>query len=816
LRQIVISALLTCAGLFVIFVGLSLYIWLTLPTMNTIADYSPKRATAIYSDDGYLVGQLYTERRTVVSFPSIPKHVVNAFLAAEDSGFYTHGGLDYPGILRALLKDLRPGAHLQGASTITQQTVKALVVGPERSVARKIREALLARRLEQLLSKDDILYIYLNQIYFGEGAYGVEEASRTYFGKSVRDLNLDEAAYLAAIPKNPGHYTLVADPAAAKSRQRYVLEQMKAAGSVDLAEAAKAIAAPTLVRAARAEFVGWAPHYVEQVRRKLVEMYGESTTYESGLTVYTGMSAPLQRVAHQVLRQGLEDLARRHGFGGAHLRIEVDRLARYRALLHEAFERRVGEPSHPGARLRIWDLAALNEKNLDDETALKEALHLATLDEGERTVGLVTRVDNADQEVWVDLGTLEGRIPLRTLAWARRFAPDAETPSPQHVSEVLRPGDLVLVEIEKIAVNPAKSRALPMVELALVPVPEAQGALVSIDPVTRLVKALVGGYEMHAEGFDRATQALRQPGSAFKPIVYAAGLQSHTITQASICPDTPILIRDQWTGHEWRPHNFEDGKYDGNITYRTALTHSKNTCSVKLIEKLTPEPVIALAQKMGIHSTLPANLTLALGSGDVKPIELANAITTIAAGGMFAEPILIRKIVDGHGAVLFETAATTEAVLAPEVAFVLTDMMRAVIQEGTGQRARVLERPLAGKTGTSNDARNVWFSGFSPELEATVWVGFDDDRPLGRETGASAALPIWVAFMGEALEHVPRSDFKPPPDVVFVSVDPATGEMSSGPGSISEAFVAGTEPREGAQARPSIYYQDDETLGGHP
>jgi penicillin-binding protein 1A len=811
-QVVLYGALAAAIAAVVLLVGSYLYLRSALPTLERVADYNPPRVTRVYSDDGELVGELYREKRTVVPIEAIPQHVIHAFLAAEDAKFYEHEGLDYLGILRAAVKNLRPGAHLQGASTITQQTVKTLVVGPERSYVRKMREALLAHKLEQMLTKDEILYLYLNQIYFGSGAYGVEEAARTYFGKSIRDVNLAEAALLAAIPKNPSHYTPAADPAAAKQRQIYVLEQMQADGWATADEVQKAEQTPIAKPPPPPRFLGVGPHYLEYVRKLLVDAYGEDAVLTHGYTVYIGMNARMQASAHLALRLGLENLARMQGYPGARLRIEVDKLARYKKALHEAFEARLKKlESYAQHSVRaaplIWDLSDFGEQTLVDETKLPEALRTARLEEGERVTALVDKVDSVGDVIWVDLGSRRGSIDFKTLGWARRFSPTVATPPPRDPAEVVREGDLITVEIASV---PSARSARGVIRLDLVPEPKVEGALVAIDPHTRLVRAIVGGYRREAGGLNRALQSRRQPGSAFKPFVYAAGLEDGVITPASTCADTPILIRDPWTGAAWKPENYEDGRYDGIITYRTALMRSKNTCSVKLIEKVKPDRVIAVAKAAGIESPLPENLTLALGTGDVRPIELANGYATIAAGGLFAEPIFIRKIVDVDGTVLADNRAEPTEAIKPAVAFVLTQMMRSVVEGGTATKALVLDRPLAGKTGTSQESRNVWFAGFSAELVAAVWVGFDDNSPLGRVTGGSAALPIWIEFMGRALAGVPVRELTPPPeDVVFVKVDPETGRPSDGADAIEEAFVAGTEPNKQTQSLPSIFIEDD-------
>ncbi len=836
-RRVLLVVAALFAALLIGLIASYLYLQAQIPKIRSLTDYRPPQGSHVYSDDGQLVAVFAKERRTVIPVESLPKHVTYAFVAAEDERFYSHQGLDYLGILRAALKNLRPGAHLQGASTITQQTVKALIVGPERTYTRKMREAILARELEQTLTKDGILHLYLNHIYFGSGAYGIEAAARVYFDKSARELDLGEAALLASIPKNPSKYTVRANPAAAKERQIYVLNQMVANNWADKAAADREIAKPAPAPPATSLYFNRLPHYVEQVRRLLIEKYGEQQVMEGGLTIYTGMDARAQLAAQDALRQGLEELARRQGYAGARKRIEVDQFERTSKALHAALNeklaRRTAVDALQSRRLPyVWDLSRfvleLPDEPGDNEPKVEEIgedgkvveataapvpeakfLTLTPLTEGARVMALVTKVDSLDGVIWLDLGTAAGRLSLKSLEWARRFSATDNTPAPRDVAEILNRGDLVTVDLVNVPTRLSSDKSKLTVQAELVPVPKAQGTLVAIDPYSRYVRALVGGYDQVAGGLIRAVQSKRQPGSSFKPIVYATGLDTGAMTPASICPDTPIVIRDQWSGKAWKPENYEDGKFDGNITYRTALLRSKNTCSVKLIEKITPAKVIELAHKMGINSELPENMTLALGSGDVTPLELANSYATIASGGYAAPPIFVRKVTDAAGNILEENKSAPEEVLRPAVAFVLADMMRSVVEEGTATKALVLDRPLAGKTGTSNESRNVWFGGFSTELVAVVWVGFDDNAPLGRATGGSTALPIWIRFMGRALEGVPRRAFTPPDNVVFVRVDPDTGRLSTDVGSIEEAFIAGSEPTATNEPLPSIFIEDN-------
>jgi penicillin-binding protein 1A len=795
--------------------GAVAYVRAELPVIRSLADYTPRQSTRIISHDGQLIGQLYNERRTVVPFARMPQHVVQAFLAAEDAGFYTHEGIDWSGVMRALLKNLRPKAHLQGASTITQQTVKTLILGPERSYTRKLREALLARQMEQMLRKDEILALYLNQIYFGNGAWGVEEAAQTYFRKSVQDLDLGQAALLAAIPKNPARYNIKSDPTAAKARQTYVLTQMQNHGWATPEAASRAIAAPIPASPPPSALMGMSTYYVEHVRRLLTQRYGDTRVLEGGLTVTVGLLASQQAAAYVAVRQGVEDVARRHGWAGAPLHIAADKLEAMRVALGQAYNEQLAQrgmlAGAQAPRGYIWDLSNLTLSTLQDTATARRAVELVPLADYTRVRALVVSLDTVAHAATVDLGGANAILPLAQMAWARPFSPRYATAAPRDPSQALHVGDLVTVEIQPAPRRPqTRASAQPALQVALVPEPKEQGALVAIEPVSRWVRALVGGYAPEGGGgFNRATQALRQPGSAFKPILYAAGLQSRSITPASICPDSPVTIPDPWTGKPWRPENYEDGRYDGNITYRTALARSKNTCSVRLIQKVTPQLTIDMAHAMGIASRMPNNLTLALGTGDNTVLELCNAYATIASAGRYAPPQFIVSVATADAQMLEDHHAPEETeAMAPEVAYVLTSMMRSSIERGTARRALALERPLAGKTGTSQESRNVWFSGFAPQLVATVWMGFDNNASMGTDTGASAALPTWIRFMGAALAAQPARDFAMPEHVSIVDIDPVTGLASEGPDHVAEVFVEGTAPSTATQTLPSIYLED--------
>ena len=790
-------------------VGLAVVVARGLPKIQTIEDYRPPEATMVFAQGGELIGIFAEQRRTVVDIGGLPDHVIRAFLAAEDASFFQHEGIDYLGIARAALKNLRPGAHLQGASTITQQTVKTLLLGSERSYARKLREVYLARKLEKVLSKAEILHIYLNQIYFGHGLWGIEAASQAYFGKPAGAIDLGEAALLAAVPKFPSHYNPKTSPAAAKGRQRYVLEQMVMRQWAAPEAAAAAIAQPVPVPPPPPPSLGAAPHYLEHVRRLMVERLGEAELYTGGLRVTTALDVDLQAQATAATRTGIEQVAERQGWRGSALRLAAGALPERLTAWRQELAARASD----GAAA-IWDLRLAVREDLEAGAPARRMVRAEVAARGRRVRAPVTHVAANGQEARVDLGSRPGILRLAELAWARPFNPTEPTPRPRRIEEVVAVGDLVLVEVAAIPRD--ARRPLP---LTLVVEPSHEGALVAIAPASRHVVALVGGYGAVGTGFNRATQALRQPGSAFKPILYAAGLTYEAITPASSCSDSPVVVLDPFTGNSWKPTNYEDGRYDGPITYRTALARSKNTCSVKLLQRLGLVPVARVARAMGVTSPLPGDLTLALGTGEMSLLELTNAFATIADQGVAAAPVFVTEVRRGDHTI-FAAEPTGEVALSPSTAYVLTSMMQDVVARGTARAAAIAGIPLAAKTGTSQESRSVWLAGFAPSLAAGVWMGFDNNASLGRETGASAALPAWATFMRTALAGPPAAPAAMPEGVVTRRIERATGLVTHadlGPDVLDEVFLEGTEPA--AEPEPKALrsiYLEDEPEDGEP
>lgn len=862
-RRLLRSLLLAGAALSLLGGGVLLAWTWELPAFDTLQDYDPLVSTRVYGADGSEVFQFARERRTVVTLDEIPEVLRKAVLAAEDARFYEHEGVNVLAIARCAVKGVLRGGIACGGSTITQQVVKTFLLSTEWKPKRKVKELVLAPRLEEKLSKDEILYLYLNQIYLGHLRYGVEEASRFYFGKGVSEVDLGEAAVLAGIVQSPMRLSPVNHPARAKERQKYVLRRMLEEGLITKAEHDREVARPIAVRPPEPDPPGaW---YADAVRRHLDGRYGAETVETRGLRVEVAMDPSMQRYAEAALEAGLRAVDRRQGFRGPILHLEPDKVAVALPLWRD----RLARADARRGEVLVWDLSRVNPREIDpeeaEETGVARMARPRPLETGEVYAGLVAEA--GEKSATVDLGGAKGTLSLPDVLWARKWNPTSATATPKAVSSVVRPGDVVLVRVMpgRLAPERAAREGKPLV-LSLEQTPLVQGALVAIDPATRGVRALVGGYDFAASQFNRAIQARRQPGSAFKPFVWGAAVESRRFTPATVVYDTPDLYRDPWTGKEWRPRNYEKDSFDGPMLLSAALAQSKNTVSVKLTDALGPDAVIDFARRMGIGTDLPRNLTLALGTGEVLPIDLVNAYASIAARGFHAPPVLVVKVTDRDGTVLEEapllpvpgvaadgsalpaadpgaTPAAGAAAAAPpslpgepvpaapplepppfpipasgtrpDVACVLSSMMRGVVEEGTGAAAKALGRPAAAKTGTAQEHRDAWFVGFTPELVGGVWIGFDDHSPLGpRETGAGAALPAWLSFMQAALGTRPPVPFEVVPGVELTRIDPATGLLADRRDDVPfVAFLAGTAPEEGTDDRrgsaPQNFFMED-------
>jgi penicillin-binding protein 1A len=743
----------------------------SLPDYARLSDYHPRQVTAITDANDRRIGEIFSERRTVVSYEKVPPIVVDAFVAAEDNKFWTHGGVDYWGMFRAFVTNLRAGHTKQGASTITQQVVKTFLLTPERTFKRKIQEIILARRLETSLTKQEIMTLYMNQIYFGHGRYGIEEAARFYFGKHVGQLNVGEAAMLAGLPQSPENISPRKNPKRAKERQSYVLNQLAAMQKITIAEAQKWIDAPIQIVDRPFPDLGSGPEWVDMVKRELVRLNNgnEAALDTLGATVRTTLDPSLQAEAQKALQNGLRAVDKRHGIGRPVRTIKPEKIDA--------------------------EIARLARKLPRGGPAPKEA-HDA----------VVTQVSDEDHELVVDLGDWKAAIVLGGEDDARWNPPDGDGKT-RKPSERFKVGDVVSVVVPASA--PASKPAGPAGDdddeprpkkaAAVAPKhakqhvvfsPGPEGAVVIIDVKSRKVRALVGGYASKVAGFNRATMAHRQPGSSFKPFVYATAIDSGKYTPATVVNDAPESFRDF---PEWKPKNYETGRYEGPVRLRYALSKSINTVSLQLAYNVKPETIVALAKRMGIGSTLTPEMSIALGSNEVTPLELTNAVATLAAGGVAAEPQFVDAL-DGkpsappHG----------EQVLRPEVAYVVVDMMRSVVNEGTAYSAAALKIPIAGKTGTSNDAKDTWFIGLTPDYAIGVWIGFDDNHSMGHDTGGANAVPVYV----EIMKHMnqPAKPFARPAHVVEATIDKKTGllapEGAPKGTTMTEVFLEGTPPTE--------------------
>ena len=808
-------------------VGAYLYFSRDLPSVDSLKSYHPPQVTKVFCDDGTVCAEFFSQRRTVIDAKTLPPYVRNAFLAAEDADFYHHDGLDYVGMFRAGLKAIFTG-HVTGASTITQQACRNLLLTQERTLSRKIREWILSVRMDKALSKDEILNLYLNQIAFGHGRWGIEEAALYYFGKHAKDLSIGEAASLAGTVQLPERINPVTNMVKAKRRQQYVLHQMAKHGFLPADVVAKELDKPIVLAPRPPAPVG--AYYVEEIRRMLTARYGDAAVQSGGMRVTIAMQPKLQAAADAAMQQGLEQLDRSMGYQGALDTLDAQRFATLRPLIAQRIAQ--SGKRHKNEEL-IADLSALarapqaetddddkdgvEKSSADDEEPVSadeltaRKVELVPAEQDTRLAGYVSQVDDAGKFALVDLVGRTARIDFSTVTWARPRGVGKWTPAPKKMSDVLAVGDLVRVRLTDLTPAPQPLGA------TLYQVPQVQAALVSIDPATRKVVALSGGYDFSRSPFNRATQAHRQPGSSFKPFVYGAALLSQKFTPISIMNDAPDPIRDPYTHKVWKPQNYERDGFDGPMTLRKALAESKNTISVRLVEALTPQAVIDFAKRAGIHSEMPENFTLALGTGEVSPLEIANAYATLDSLGKYSDPVLLPQVTDASGKVLEAHAAAFEETVPPAIAYLVTSMMESVINDpgGTGGQARELNRPAAAKTGTASEFRDAWFIGYTPDLVTAVWVGFDDHSSLGNgETGAKAALPIWLSYMKAAEAGLPVRDFEIPPGVTVVRIDPASGLLAGNavPGH-PEPFLDGTAPTAQAPApnqvrEDSFFLQD--------
>jgi penicillin-binding protein 1A len=807
-----------------------------LPKIITAADYRPPIVSKILGSGGdpnALMGEFFrNERRYVIPYEKIPEKVVQAFISAEDDQFFTHGGFNVMSMVRASLANARAGHVVQGASTISQQVTKSLLLSSEKSFGRKIRELILASRLEHNLTKQQILYLYLNQIYLGHGAWGVQAAAQTYFRKDVSELSLAECAILAGMPQAPGKYSPLQNPKKAKERQLYVLRRMAENKYITQAQMSDAAAAPLRIFHDENINLKYGAYLVEYVRQYLMQKYGEKAVYEGGLTAEVPATRELSLTAHKSLQDGLRAVDKRNGFRGPiqHLSSDAEMEKFLRELRLEMVDRKLHfQVLQPDGTLDAFE--GLRQQHLTDEQLLES---------GEMYKAVVTSFDDKKKVAFLMVGAVRVELPVEKMKWAHLEGSHAEVTLP---SKILKRGDVVWVRPET-----SSTGSEPVV--ALEQEPQLQGALFSIEAETGKVLAMEGGYDYEENEFNRATQAHRQPGSSFKPIIYSAALEKG-YTPSSILIDSPVVYEDADTG-KWKPNNFEE-KFYGDTTFRQALVKSRNVPTIKIVQSIQVPYVIDYAHRLGMTTQFPNDLSISLGSGTTSLEELTRVYALFPRLGRKVDPIFVTKVTDRDGRVLEENqpkplapphiaqfapgaapspepslnpSATgqlqgplhviippyppqddPDQVLDPRVAFVMTSLMKEVVNYGTGHDAKSLGRAAAGKTGTTSDYLDAWFMGFTPNVVTGVWVGNDSQKSIGsNETGARAALPVWLSFMKEAIKGYPEVEFKVPTGVVFATIDPVSGKLapSNSSSAVQEAYIEGTQPTAEAEGSTKV------------
>jgi len=801
-----------------------LYYSKDLPKISSLNDYTPPIITTVFSDDNRKIGEFYTERRIVMPLANIPKQLINAFIAAEDSRFYKHQGIDFISIVRAFFRNIEAGTIVQGGSTITQQVTKSFFLSPERSYHRKIKEAILAFQIDSKLSKEDILFLYLNQIYLGHGAYGVEAAAENYFDKTCKELNLAESALLAGLPQAPSRYSPFHNLKKAKERQIYVLNRMVAENFITNAEATEAIEYPIEIKPKKNWYIEEVPYYTEYVRLYIEEKYGRDMLYKNGLKIYTSVNIEMQKSAREAIEQGLRNLDKRQGYRGPIEKLDKSKIE----TVSETIQKEWNE----------------NSPTINDIVK-----------------GIAVEVSN--NQVSVRMGEQMGIIPLKNMDWARKPNPRRYyyVDKIRNCKKALNVGDLIWVKL----ISKDKDEKNWILDLEQIPI--AQAALICLESETGNVKAMIGGRDFTESQFNRAIQSRRQPGSAFKPIVYAAALDRgpsivlteksfedlkltgvsdkilkkiETImdleydiddrlfkdlemllgvedtltyksvilenadriekkyTPATIVYDSPIVFKDTARQFVWKPKNYEKTFY-GPTRIREALAHSRNVVTIKILQDIGVDYVIDYASKLGISSPINRDLSIALGSSGVSLLEITNAYAVFSNLGDRVDPLFIKKIEDRNDEVLEFNMPVRKHILEKSTAYCMNNMLQSVVKEGTAKKVSELKRPIAGKTGTTNNLYDAWFIGYTPKYVVGVWVGFDQKGSLGKgETGSQAAVPIWMDFMRKIMKDKPTRVFPVPKGVVFKNIDADTGLLAipESKSTIFECFKEGTEPAE--------------------
>lgn len=860
-----------------------------LPQIMKVEDYKPLLVSEVFARGGEKIGEFSRENRILVPFDKIPKLLVNSFLAAEDDTFYEHGGINYLAIVRASLANLKAGRTKQGASTITQQVAKSLLLTSEKTLSRKIKEALLSYKMEKNLSKQNILYLYLNQIYFGEGAYGVAAAAQTYFRKSIDNLTIAEMAMLAGLPQSPERYAPSRHPQQAKDRQKYVLNRMQIVGFITKDQEQKALNEPIQVYLGK-EYKSVAPAFVETLRQMLVPEIGEDVLLNEGVKIYTSLDFTLQQEANAQVHEGLRAVDKRQGYRGVvkHLNSNDEMneflLTSRKSLVRENAPVRIIEPS--GNSPKDLPLSIYHKKDAAQNTVSSIPPYVS---KGQILEAVVSRIDDKLGVTEVRFGDGQALIDVADMSWARKPDPALTSDAAPKItkpSQIFKEGDVIEIRVTgdkffssrlQRELTPAKAKASPeslrlihstqeYAQAILEQEPVAEASLLSFDQATEEVTAMVGGSDFKVSKYNRALQAKRQTGSSFKALVYTSALDKGW-TPASPVADTPVVFEEKDASAEegqddvkkYKPHNYEN-KFMGEMLFRNALIRSLNIPTVKILTDVGIDWATQYARRLGIFSPLANDITMGLGSSGITLYEMTKAFSQLGRMGKRIRPLVIQKVIDHSGKVILEklsldkkfakemepiekqfeekrqefltqkpgapqaspqptpsSAADADLPIAkyktphlyfedpdqlisPETAYLITSILHGVIYDegGTGGRARALNRPAAGKTGTTNGFFDTWFMGYTPQIVTGVWVGFDQERTLGAgEAGAKTALPIWLEYMKFAHKSLPILDFPKPDNIVFANIDNQTGKLASSTSTkiVRQAFLRGTEPK---------------------
>ncbi|MCB0377959.1 MAG: PBP1A family penicillin-binding protein [Bdellovibrionales bacterium] len=885
-KLFIVGSILTIVGLFS-GTGIYFYYASQLPELFSVEDYDPLLVSEVYARNGEKIGEFFRENRKLIPFEEIPKDFISAFLSAEDSDFFEHNGFNFKGIFRAVLANLTSGSRSQGASTITQQAARTLFLSSEKTYSRKLKEAILARRMEKHLSKENILYLYLNQIYFGQGAYGIVSAAETFFRKKVQDLSIAEMAVLAGAPKAPSAFNIVANPQRAKTRQLYVLRRMLETGRITQDQ--HDVAANETLKVYRIKkYKEVAPYFVETIRQLLVSELGEDVVLNKGIKVYSSLDFKAQKLAQTAVRKGLRDLDKRQGYRGAKKNIELSNQEDVQNILTTERNRLIDEAYDTfevfadGSTNEYGEFAFFQEKNDTGQTTSNLPPYMKV---GDIVEAIVTKVDDKHELVFVKFAEAQGVIPLEGMAWARPVDPEKTYGEYLHIdkpSKALKVGDVIDVKVVAKTGKRISRKEKPTedlgdyAELELEQEPRAQAALLSFDLESDDIIAMVGGSDFRETKLNRTYQARRQTGSSFKPIVYAAGLD-RGLTPATPIMGAPIVYNQTTETKEdeakpegksdeegqmneeevkvWKPGNYA-GRFTGDILLRNALKKSLNTPTIRVLEKTGVSFVAEYARRLGIFSPLNMDMSLALGSSGVSLYEMTKVFSVFAKLGKNIRPLIIHEIKDRDGNSLAQEVSfdlhfkediaklkqeflekreqyekkmmaqddetqrvspfffnDPDQLISPQTAFLVTTILQAAVNEpgGTGVRARRLGREVAAKTGTTNGYYDAWFMGYTPNLIGGVWVGFDQEKTLGRgEAGGRAALPIWLDYMEPLLNGTSKEAFPIPNDIVFANIDNETGRLASASSHevVRQAFRTGTEP--GAEGDEQIERQEEE------